>query len=122
MAWAYEQVAILLWKTRRTFPGSRAAREQGLAIRKRLADDNPDKLYLENELSKSYEQFAIALQAINELPAARKAFEEGFEIAKRLAVADKTGVSFQERLVQSFRGARRILARNWRHGSYAKNL
>ena len=49
-------------------PGSRAAREQNLAIRKRLADDNPEKIDLQREVAWAHEQVATALENQEDFP------------------------------------------------------
>jgi tetratricopeptide (TPR) repeat protein len=81
-------------------PEARQAYESALAIRERLAVENPNDSQI--ALAKSYDGIAEVLRAEKKLPEAIKAYESALAIRKRRAVENSKVLSIQNELAESY--------------------
>jgi tetratricopeptide (TPR) repeat protein len=77
---------------------ARNAYEEGLAIRRKLADKDPQNAQIQRDLSYSYERLGDLLLREGTLAQARKALEEDLRISKTLADKDPTNTQAQRDL------------------------
>jgi len=83
-------------------PEALAAYQQGLAIAKRLADQDPSNAGWQRDLATAYDRMGDVLRTQGRLPEGLAAYQQGLAITKRLADQDPSNAGWQRDLSLSY--------------------
>jgi tetratricopeptide (TPR) repeat protein len=83
-------------------PEALAAYQQGLAIAKRLTDQDPSNAGWQRDLAASYGKIGDVLRAQGRLPEALAVYQQGLAITKRLADQDPSNATWQQDLAAAY--------------------
>jgi tetratricopeptide (TPR) repeat protein len=83
-------------------PEALAAYQQGLAIAKRLADQDPSNAGWQRDLATAYDRMGDVLRTQGRLPEGLAAYQQGLAITKRLADQDPSNAGWQQDLAAAY--------------------
>ena len=90
--------------------GARAAYDKSLAIRQRLADDNPTVTTFQDDLANGYINLGSLLSRTGDAAGARAAYGKAIAIRQKLADANPGVIQFRQELAKSLNYLGNLLA------------